>query len=385
MEQVDLAKLTEVQVRETFEAALADEAAAPVMTDDELVTVLVPQLQKRMRDKLTDDLSMASGLGNTDDVNKLASRLLDVESLGEAQTKEVYGSLAALRELPSGVTDRLPTYVPDLDVPLSGGFERGSYVLYVAATGAGKSFSCLHTACVAALHGYRTMLVSTELAVNKQYTRMLSYLTNTPYDIVLHNRTEAEDTVERMGLPHPILVDVGGEPNVEHILKVAAEASREYGKIEVLVIDHLDDVTEHMAAATGRKDASTYQTFKAICTRLHKYAVREDIWIVTASQAKGQQQKFRQNVIQPPTNQDASESLYKTRKADYMLGMAVDPTTGDYFMSIGKNRNGPAGSAQFKHALDVSRIHFGAAETAITAWRMRNASPDEAGVDEFSE
>lgn len=385
LRQVEAGRLVLDQVDEVFRAAVDAEIEAPPMTDDELVALLAPELKLRARRRLLTAASEAVALGKNDEADKFATRLTEVGRIGDGHERAIFGGLESMRRIPMPVQSKLPLYIQDLDIPLAGGLEVESYTLFVAASGAGKSMSCLHSACVSSLYGYPTALVTTELSVSKQYLRMLSWYTKVPYDIVVHDRARAEAKLREMDLPTPILIDCGQEPDLEAILRAVAEAEVEHGKIRVLVIDHLDDVTEHMAAAS-KQDASTYMMFKRICSKLHRHAVRNNMWVITASQAKGQSSAVRKSAIAPPTKEDASESLYKIRKADYVLGLALDPATSTMLVGLGKNRNGPPAGTSFSHGLECCRISHAAADLAIASYNTRRELAAAPPVDdEFTE
>lgn len=230
--------------------------------------------------------------------------------------------------------DKLGTGVPELDSALNGGLPLGSLIVYVAASGGGKSMMLNHQAAHAIRQGYFTVYATLELSEEICSARITSNLTGIPISALLEgDHGEAREILQEM---HPVLgtllikhfsPKVATVNDIKHWIAECEEV--EGHKVHFDVVDYADKL-----GSTNRDDKGEYAAQGTVYESLRIFNDETRKWGATASQAtrKAGKEKGRRIDLD-----DIADSLNKGRVADIVVTLSKDGEQLIY--NIAKNRH----------------------------------------------
>lgn len=231
---------------------------------------------------------------------------------------------------------RLATGILELDMGLSGGMRRAELGVWLADTGVGKSMGLIHGAgeCVRQqlFCGFATL----ELGKALQLARLYANITAVPINDIIEISKWRDEARRRFAMVQDQLghCEIAAfTPTVTTVRDLAewidqAEQTRGQ-KMDALFVDYADKM--HHPGVPGDNQ---YHVMRFVYEGLRcDVAVARDMWVWTASAAKGTREKLDVG--------DAADSKNKGRVSDLVIAITRDEETEMLNYFVAKNRTGP--------------------------------------------
>lgn len=284
-----------------------------------------------------------SGFGKNETPEKAAARYTSIALLGKRQKtvgEEMTGTILDIQEAADDlIRDPLSTGIPDLDMQIDGGLERGTLGFVLANSGDGKSFFLCSVSAEAMLQGYDVLYVSLELKVKTIKNRIYRNLLNMTSKEMSAKAEKAANRYMALRLEGMGRIEVDYMPPHVTTPGMLTDRIRELEierkmKPAVIVIDYADKL---VSSATSKQTAKHYE-MEIVYDTLHNIIVERDGWLWTASQAN------REAIGKKKMGQEnTADSLNKNRAADLMIGAMrteEDKKAGLIRFNVPKRRSG---------------------------------------------
>lgn len=343
--RVNQGKMTMEDLQQASDLLDAVEDVGGIGDLDGLIKVVAPAIKGiGFMDAVEQTIQdMAQG-GNAEEA---AERFAKVAGVGK--TRVSMGSTASfsigdiMAAADSTIRDPLPTGVPELDIALGGGLERGSLTAFLGNPGDGKSLALCHVASESILSGYQVAYITLELAEEAIKQRVYANVLNmTPPEM----KADPAEAVRRRRLLDGFLPNPLGTfrvlymtPRVSTIAQMKQwlrDLERDFEENHlVLIVDYADKM---VSSISGEK--TSYKEQGVVYDQLRQLVVDRDGWGVTASQATGRQGRKKKLDIE-----DIADSMEKARVVDTLIPIIrgeEDIVQGTCRFKLSKRRNGAA-------------------------------------------
>lgn len=332
-------KITDDQIEDVVD--LFDAAEDNGLPEEEdAINEIVPILKRRMQAGAVKDA--IDTYGKQGEMDEVAKTLLKSERIGVTNMSlglSMDNAFDAITELQG--LERRGCGIKELDHKMDGGAERGSLVCYVGGPGDGKSMMLVQDTCEALHQGLNVAYATLELNKARTYNRIISNLVGLPIKAVASSQMhKAKRLMSEMQDDLGMLYVEQFTPQVATIEDIQAWVKRieeKTGeKIDVVVIDYLDKL-----AVEDNKEQNGYLAGRDISEKYRVWMEDEQIWGVTASQAKRKDKK--QAIIDI---NDLADSQHKARVVDIVITLNVtEDEDGERIIKffVAKNRNGESG------------------------------------------
>jgi hypothetical protein len=289
--------------------------------EEAVVSELAPILRRRAENAAV--VRAIDLYGKRADLSEVTDLLGQAERIGAADlaigTKADDGLFAEVQKLQHA--ERLPTGIPELDVQLDGGLQRGGLGIALGGTGSGKSMYLTQVAAHAALLGYAVAVATLELPEPLWLARYAANITGVPIHAILDgSMDEARRRLARMsGHMGPCVVKEftpHGTTNadIEQWIEVCeADLGR---PIDLLVVDYVGKMI------SGKKDENTYTAMRVICEGLRLWADENNKWVWSAEQTQRRKREGRSKKQRTDTD-DVAGSMHTARVADLVITLAA--------------------------------------------------------------
>lgn len=314
---------------------------------DSIADAIAEELRRRAEREAVG--GVISAISSKGDRRRAAEVLLAATNLGAAVEGDLEPTTSLTEGLEAGPRGTyLPTGVRQLDEALNGGLRRATMGFYLGNLNEGKSMQLTMQAAHAMKLGCRVALASNENSVFKQKARIFACLTRVPLsDLEGGSKLAWTEALQRFGALNIVgschfkFFPAGVSKTDEIFEWVEGEVEpRAGGPIDLLISDHLDNVTEDVAKDDKQRGAipkRVYEKFRA-------YVVRRNLWGWTASHAvRKKTEKAKQVEILRPEH--TANCIDKARIAD--LGVSInfgDPDGKTTIYAVVRNRDGDAGA-----------------------------------------
>ena len=313
------------------------DAPYPMPLETDICEEIAPVLKRRMQaTAVRKAMEVYAKRGDFSDVAKI---IHEAEGIGRRDSTAGTRLGSAAFHLIDKVkhAERMPTYIDDLDAVIGGGLPRGCQVVWIGASGSGKSMALSHQAAGAISDGRFVAVATLELNEATWFARVIANLTNEPIDKILNG--DFEEAEEKVQALYPLL-------GTMLIREFAAKATtmrdirawikdceeQERMPVELLVIDYGDKLGSH-----NRKDENEYAAQGTVYEDMRLFAHETKKWVSTASQAKRSAGKDKKRVI---GLDDVADSINKVRVADLVITINGQD---ELEYAVEKNRYGRAG------------------------------------------
>lgn len=332
-------KVTKDQIKEVFNLFEdAEDLMPPPMEaiTDELLPVLKRRLQSQAILLSHDEfakkgdfavvrqvLDKAASLGKTEEI---ASVTLDASGVSEINQNFV----------------RLPTGIFDLDSQINFGLPIKQLGVWIGGTGDGKSMCLTHQAAEGVRQKLLVGFATLELPKAMQLARLYSNLVGVSVNDIIELDKSRKEVVRRVNMLNGSVgaCEVAEFPpyatTVRDLSHWIDQCEQKHGvPMKLLCVDYADKLYEPKAAG---RDSNEYTIMRYVYEGLRRdIAVARDMWVWTASAAKGQSAKEKKGVRD--TN-SAADSIHKVRIADMVNTLNFDEDTNMLTIFNAKNRTG---------------------------------------------
>ena len=330
---------------------------APALDAEAAISELAPVLRRRAEAALFQEgLDLYARKAS---LAGMAEKLARVAQLGAVETTAgsrlglgSFADIDAMRTL-----DRLPTPVPELDLYLDGGLPRGTFGIYMAPTGEGKSVYLCHQATVAWLRGLFVVYATLELPRGVIDSRIISAATGVPINgVVGPLRAEAERRLAAL-LPRAgilLVQDLTPEETTGADLTAWVQTcERQEGRpVDVVCVDYMDKVGSHLRVDRDNR----WQGQASTAEYLRVWTKNEGKFLWSAVQVKGRDAKERGKAR---GTDDAAGSKERMWKANLVVTRTADPQQPDRFtLKVAKFTLGRSGDSlgPFVHDHGCGRV-----------------------------
>lgn len=313
----------------------ADAEDAGLPSDDTAVAELAPILKRRINGEAVrvamDEYGKGGDFARTRKLLERADRLGDRDtSTGVKLGAGSYEEIDQLRTL-----ERLPTGIPELDIALDGGLQRGGLGLYIGSSGDGKSMSLSSQAATSVRAGLFVVAATLEVPRPIWLARVKANLTGIPINNIIADSKVAEPRLVGMPLG-PLIVQYFPPtattfPDIEEW--VAACEEQEGRKIDVLITDYGDK----LGVPKARPEEGGYTHGRVVFERMRVYAEERGIWHWSASQAV--RRKDRKKILDL---EDVADSMHKVRVGGLVITLNVSDDQAEILFRIAKHTTGKA-------------------------------------------
>lgn len=335
-----------------------------VPAEEDAAQEIIPILRRRVQGQAVKDAITA--YGKQGDLKQIASVIEKAERLGNVENSiginmdgawEAMDALAALERLPCGI--------PELDLKMDGGSEKGSLTCYVGGAGDGKSMMLQQVCCSALLKGMNVSYATLELNKGRTYSRIISNLTSVPINGVLGQRkSEAMRKLESMRPTLGMLFVEQFTPQLATIMDIQDWVKRLEEKtgedFQVIIVDYGDKL-----GIPGGKEQNSYIAGRDIFEKYRVWMEEAQKWGFTASQSK-RRDKNKKALIDID---DLADSQHKARVVDIVVSLNVsEDDEGEKVVKffIAKNRNGDAGFSVGPIPCDFPMARIAVADRSYT-------------------
>jgi KaiC/GvpD/RAD55 family RecA-like ATPase len=325
--------------------------------EDEVKESFIEVLKSTVQDESIEQLLKDSSRKKSP--TQAIKKLVDIQNVGENKGASGIGGVGQdMFEMLKSIPPRrvLPSWVPDLDFMLSGGFKERSLTTFMAPTGVGKSMTLSHMAAVSILSGHSTCIASIEVDPIIWYERLLASLTGVPIEAISEKVAldVAYEKAQKLRLAPFTIEYFSPGTNFETITDWVSDIEEKEGKKhDTIIIDYGDLLS---TSKLPKNSTETHHRAKYVWESMHVYANENEKWLFTASQSKNK------TVLKGVSNvgaDAASGSSAKGHYSHYFISMDMDLEKKEELqVSVVKNRYGGGGGSipPFNHHYECGRL-----------------------------
>lgn len=331
-------KVTQKQINEVMD--IFDEAEDRGLPDEEdVVNEMKPILKRRLQGEAVREA--IDTFGKQGEMSDISKKLERSERIGDGNFSTgiaLGGALDEIRE--AAFMERMALGIPELDVRLEGGPERGSLFCFAGGPGDGKSMALVQTAANSMLQGTNVAYLTLELNRARTWARIISNITGIPINALIEGKLDkAErflaDLEHQLGALHVEYFT----PQVTTVADMKDYVHRVEDKIGEEIAHVVCDYADKMCVADPKGE---YIDMRDVFEGYRIWMEESQRWGTTASQAKRRDSK-KHRIIEID---DLADSQHKARVVDGVITLNVgEDEEGDRQckMHVAKNRNGEAG------------------------------------------
>ena len=204
--------------------------------------------------------------------------------------------------------DRVGTLIRNLDKVLSSGLRKGTLTVVLGVTSVGKTMFLVYLASAIALQSKKVLYVSLEDSKSVIDSRFDSLWFGTQ-DV--YKRLKRREDLQNFGCE--IFSVYENNLTVEGLKAIVTEYKTNKVKLDCVIIDYGD-----LMRGEGRKEE--WREMGEIFEKLAKWAEKEQLWIITASQAN--REALAHRII---TLKNMGSSFKKAQVSHYVIALAQTP------------------------------------------------------------
>lgn len=312
-------------------------------TDEDILSVLAPLLQRRIEREALEESFVAFSKG--EDLTKPMERVDRVRKMREVEVEETSEvDDAAFAEIERrALLPRLPTGILELDDTLGGGPKKGTAAMFLAPSSAGKSMGLIQVATAAVIRSFNVCYATLELEESDVKARYVANLIGHPIDSVTSPPARAAFAKLRTQYPFGRFLVRQFTPKLTTVRDITlwvAEQEKKHGiVVDLLVVDYGDK----LGSGSKKADESDngYVAQGTVYDQMFTWSRDNERWLWTASQStretdsgggKGKKKRVRLD--------DAADSMGKVRNFDLVVGLNPQDEYTLMTYGIEKNRNG---------------------------------------------
>jgi len=273
--------------------------------------------------------------GSRADLTKAAEMIRKASRIGEVPEDGIRMSLDAVEDARKLLgAERMPTGIFDLDVAIGGGLSRACLGVAISSTGGGKSMFLSQTFATALTQGKFVVYATLELAESLVVARAMAAVTGVTIDGVLNGDPRVSKRLQagkdRLGIGL-VREFPAGSTTAEDLADWAEACAEKEGRMpDLMVVDYADKLSSKSSSSLYESAGKTYDA-------LRNWAMRNDTWVWTASQAtRGSGNKQRIDL------DDTADSMHKVRVADLVISLTPQEGVAgrEIEILVAKNRSG---------------------------------------------
>lgn len=185
----------------------------------------------------------------------------------------------------------IPTGYREIDDNISGGFERGHFIILAGVPGSAKTAVALNIALNVALEGgIGVAFVSAEMTRAQLIKRSLANISHVPLSVIRSGKLQDSDfprIARGAGIlsAMPLWVDQTPSPDIDAILAKCRKEKAEHPEIGLLIVDFIQLVQKrHAKERRGRGDENRSAELTTISYALQGLAKDLDVAVIATSQ-----------------------------------------------------------------------------------------------------
>jgi replicative DNA helicase len=332
----------------------------------------------------------------TDLQTTLVSSTLEPGRDGFVRIKEdLWAILQSIEADASGARAKnvVRTWYPEIDSKISGGFERGHFVVFAGVPGSAKTAAVLNIAINVATQGENPLgvaFVSAEMTRPQLIRRTLANIGRVPLTNLRSGKLQDHDwpRMARAGgilSPAPFWVDQTPTPGIEDVVAKCRSLKAEHPEIALIIVDFIQLVQRQMADRRMKEENRSAELTK-ISYALAGLSKELDVVTIATSQVDAAAIENRQD--RRPRLGDARWSQGMREAANlfatvYRPQMYEKQLPDTLELAFQKGRDDPPFTAEFdfigQYMVMTSRIGVSSSEPS-TEYSLRTNTPRQSGL-----
>lgn len=300
-----------------------------------IIKLLVPTLQRRLDQEIMREANDAYGKRRGPDEIKKLLRKRDGLGVMDTNIGVISGPAAEAEILTLSFLEKLPTGINEIDGPLKGGLPRGSFYVFMAGTGGGKSMITTQICTHAVFLGMCAAVATFELSQALQMARHYANLTGYTVDDIMANPKPALKKADLMYPNRGLFITKYFSPRkatVQSILDWHDDTQQQLGReVHMLAIDYLNKVK---LAVEGRDaNKAKHEQLDEASDLILDYGKEKNIWIIGGVAPKpsaGKPRKLGKDMSHSDTDDTGgAHALAKNADGEICLDRYEDENGGD--------------------------------------------------------